>query len=146
MGESPHGPPAEGVADLLRRSVAHLAAEVPESHRHLVAELGPLEVEVTTDADTFTVRADGSRVVVADGPAGAPGARIDTTRAVILDVIDAEVGLAEAVESGGLTVRGSVDDVLRAHDALLAYAHAAVRAPSAPGLLAALRAGAGDRS
>ena len=36
---------------------------------------------------------------------------------------------------------GTLDDVQRAHDALLAYVHASVRAPSQPGLLAALRAG-----
>ena len=38
-----------------------------------------------------------------------------------------------------MDVRGSLDDVLRAHDALLAYVHAAVRAPSVPGLVDELR-------
>ena len=34
-----------------------------------------------------------------------------------------------------MSVRGSLDDVQRAHDSLLAYVHAAVRAPSQPALL-----------
>ena len=38
-------------------------------------------------------------------------------------------------------VQGALDDILRAHDTLLAYVHAAVRAPSHPELLSALRAG-----
>jgi hypothetical protein len=38
-----------------------------------------------------------------------------------------------------VSVRGSLDDVLRAHDTMLAYVHAAVRAPSQPELLNALR-------
>ena len=145
MAETP-----AGVADLLRRSLVHLAEQVPASHRHLVAELGSLQIEVTSvdvgaDPATFTVRGDGPRIVVADGPAAAPGTRIATSRATILDIIDAEVGLADAVESGRLHVHGPLDDVVHALDALLAYVHAAVRAPAAPGLLAALRAGAGER-
>ena len=69
------------------------------------------------------------------------GARITTSRKAILDVLDAKVGPVIAVEEGTVAVRGSLDDVQRAHDTLLAYVHAAVRAPSQPGLLAALRAG-----
>lgn len=130
------------VADLLRRSLALLAAEVPDSHRRVHTELGPAVVEVTTDDETFTIRADGPSIVVTDCPADTPGIRIGTTRGTILAVVDAESTLAEAVETDALTVRGSVDDVLRAHDALLAYAHAAARAPGTDGLLGALRAGA----
>jgi hypothetical protein len=52
------------------------------------------------------------------------------------------VGLGEAVEADTVAVRGSLDDVQRAHDSLLAYVHAAVRASSQPALLSELRAGA----
>ena len=45
------------------------------------------------------------------------------------------------MDTAPAAVLGSLDDVVRAHDTLTAYAHAAVRAPSAPGLLAALREG-----
>jgi hypothetical protein len=132
---------ADQVSSLLRQSVAHLEDEVPDSYRRVLNELGPLVVELDVDGELFCLRG-GRRLEVSDGAAGAAGARIITSRATILDVLDARVGLGEAVEAGTVDVRGSLDDVLRAHDTLLAYVHAAVRAPSQPGLLAALRNGA----
>jgi hypothetical protein len=131
---------AERVSSLLRRSVAHLADEVPNSYRLVLDQLGPLVVELNVDGELFSLRG-GDRLDVSEGAAGRAGARITTSRTAILDVLDARVGLREAVEAGTVAVRGSLDDVLRAHDTLLAYVHAAVRAPSQPGLLAALRVG-----
>jgi hypothetical protein len=132
---------AEQVSSLLRRSVGHLEDEVPDSYHLVLEALGPLVVEVDVDGEQFSLRG-GRRLEVADGAAATAGARIATSRAAILDLLDARVGLDEAVQAGTVGVRGSVDDVLRAHDTLLAYVHAAVRAPSQPGLLAALRTGA----
>src|SRR5262245_60790458 len=131
---------AERVSSLLRRSVEHLADEVPDSYRLVLDELGLLVVELDVDGEHFTLRG-GHRLEVSDGAAGTAGARIAVSRAAILDVLDAKIGLGEAVETGAVAVWGSLDDVQRAHDTLLAYVHAAVRAPSQPGLLAALRAG-----
>lgn len=131
---------AERVSSLLRRSVGHLEVEVPDSYRLVLDRLGPLEVELDVDGERFTLRG-GHRLEVSDGESGTAGARVGASRAAILDVLDARVGLADAVDEGAVRVRGSLDDVLRAHDTLLAYVHAAVRAPSQPGLLAALREG-----
>jgi len=130
---------ADTVVALFRRSLGHLEAEVPASYRHLVSALGPLVVEVSVDGGVFTLSTGQDRLAVRDGALAGAGARVRTSRSAILAVLDAEVSLAEAVESGRLDVRGSLDDVLRAHDTLIAYAHAAVRAPSAPALLSALR-------
>ena len=47
---------AERVSSLLRRSVEHLADEVPDSYRLLVAELGPLVVELDVDGEVFSLR------------------------------------------------------------------------------------------
>ncbi len=131
---------AEQVSSLLRRSVEHLADEVPESYRLLLEQLGPMVVELDVDGELFSLRG-GHRLEVSDGAADRAGTRIASSRAAILDVLDAKVGLGEAVEAGTVAVRGSLDDIQRAHDTLLAYVHAAVRAPSQPGLLAALRMG-----
>ncbi|MCV7378702.1 SCP-2 sterol transfer family protein [Mycobacterium alsense] len=131
---------AERISSLLRRSVEHLEDEVPDSYRLLVAELGTMVVELDVDGEVFAVRG-GDRLRVSDGAAGAAGVRIVTSRATILDLLDAGVGLGEAVEAGTVRVRGALDDVQRAHDSLLAYVHAAVRAPAQPALLAELRAG-----
>jgi hypothetical protein len=131
---------AERISSLLRRSVEHLEHEVPDSYRLLVTELGPMVVELDIDGELLSLRG-GDRLVVSDGAAQTAGARVVTSRLTILDLLDAVLGLGEAVEAGAVAVRGSLDDVQRAHDSLLAYVHAAVRAPSQPGLLAALRAG-----
>jgi hypothetical protein len=131
---------AERVSSLLRRSVRHLEDEVPDSFRLLVAELGPMVVELDVDGEVFTLRG-GDRLQVSDGAAEAAGARIVTSRGAILDLLDARLGLREAVEGGSVAVRGSLDDVQRAHDTMLAYVHAAVRASTQPALLSELRAG-----
>ena len=131
---------AERISSLLRRSVKHLEDEVPDSYRLLVAELGSMVVELDIDGEVFTLRG-GDRLQVSDGATQIADARIVTSRVTILDLLDAEVGLGEAVEAGAVGVHGALDEVQRAHDSLLAYVHAAVRAPSQPGLLSALRAG-----
>lgn len=132
---------AEPISSLLRRSLEHLEDEVPDSYRLLVAALGPMVVELDVDGEMFSLRG-GTRLRVSDGASQPAGARIATSRGTILDLLDAKVGLGEAVEIGTVRVRGPLDDVQRAHDALLAYVHAAVRASSQPTLLSELRAGA----
>ncbi|MEO3760791.1 SCP-2 sterol transfer family protein [Mycobacterium sp. B14F4] len=131
---------AEQVSSLLRRSVEHLAHEVPGGYRLVLERLGPLVVEIRVDGEVFSLRG-GDRLEVCDGAPDTADARIATSRPAVLDVLDARVGLGEAVEAGTVAVRGTLDDVQRAHDTLLAYVHAAVRAPSQPALLAALRSG-----
>lgn len=131
---------AERVSSLLRRSVEHLENEVPDSYRLLVTELGPMVVELNVDGEVFSLRG-GDRLRVSDGTADLAGVRIVTSRTTILDLLDAGVGLGEAVEAGTVSVLGALDDVQRAHDSLLAYVHAAVRAPSQPTLLSELREG-----
>ncbi len=79
---------AEQVSSLLRRSVEHLADEVPDSYRLVLERLGPMVVELDVDGELFSLRG-GHRLEVADGAAGAAGARITTSRAAILDVLDA---------------------------------------------------------
>ena len=132
---------AERISMLLRRSVEHLEDEVPDSYRLLAAELGTMLVELDVDGELFSLRG-GHRLAVSDGAAEMADVRIATSRKTILDLLDARVGLGEAVEAGTVSVFGSLDNIQRAHDALLAYVHAAVRTSTQPGLLAELRTGA----
>jgi hypothetical protein len=99
-----------------------------------------MAVELDVDGEVFSLRG-GDRLQVSDGASDKAGVRIVTSRVTILDLLDARVGLGEAVEAGRVWVHGSLDDVQRAHDSLLAYVHAAVRASSQPALLSELRAG-----
>lgn len=130
---------AERVSSLLRRSIAHLRDEVPQSYRVLVATLGSLVVQLDVDGEVFALRG-GDRLRVSNGTAPGAGVRIATSRLAVLELIDARVGLGEAVEAGMVRVHGSLDDVQRVHEALQAYVHAAVRASSQPALLSQLRA------
>ncbi|MGA7051143.1 MAG: SCP-2 sterol transfer family protein [Mycobacterium sp.] len=130
----------ERVSALLKQSVEHLEDEVPASYRLILEKLGPMLVQVDVDGESFSL-SGGQRLEISDGTVTGPGASISTSRAAILDVLDARVGLEEAVQAGTVCVQGSLDEILQAHDTLRAYVHAAIRASSQPGLLSALRAG-----
>jgi ubiquinone biosynthesis protein UbiJ len=129
---------AERISSLLRQSISHLADEVPDSYRLLLDTLGPLVVDINVDGEQFSVRG-GLRFDVTDRTDDGADTRIATSRSAILNVLDADITLDHAIQTGEVHVQGTLEDVLRAHDALLAYAHAAVRAPSQPKLLSALR-------
>jgi hypothetical protein len=131
---------AEQISSLLRRSVEHLCHEVPASYRLTLDALGPLVVALDVDGETFSL-SGGRTLVVTDGVTDTARVRIVTSRSTILDVLDAKVGLQEAVEAGTIGVHGSLDDVLRVHDTLHTYVHAAVRAPTQAALVDAMRAG-----
>jgi hypothetical protein len=130
---------AERVSSLLRRSVDSLADEVPASYRLTLHALGPLVVALDVDGEQFGLTG-GHRLVVSEGTPGRPDVTIQTSRATILGVLDAHVGLQAAIEAGTVHVRGTLEHVVRVHDTLRAYVHAAVRAPAQDGLLDALRA------
>ena len=132
---------AECISSLLRRSVEHLEDEVPDSYRLLAAELGPMVVELDVDGEIFSLRG-GDRLDISDGEVREADVKIGTSRTAILDLVDARAGLGDSVEAGAISVRGSLDDIQRAHNSLRAYVHAAVRAPSQPALLTELRSGA----
>lgn len=129
---------AERISSLLRRSVDHLADEVPASYRLAVDALGDLVVGLHVDDERFFLTG-GDRLVVADGEPATADVRITTSRDAIVGVLDADVALQEAIDTGAVTVFGSLDDVVRVHDTLHAYVHAAVRAPAQTELLDALR-------
>ncbi|TRW84750.1 SCP-2 sterol transfer family protein [Mycolicibacterium sp. 018/SC-01/001] len=130
---------AEPVSSLLRRSIDHLATEVPASHRAVVDALGPLVVLLAVDDERFSLSGGGDELTV--GEETSAHVHIRTTRTTILEVVDANVLLADAIEQGAVDVLGDVDDVVRAHDTLVAFVHAAVRDPGQAHLLDGLRAG-----
>jgi hypothetical protein len=131
---------AEPISSLLRRSVEHLCEEAPASQRLTLDALGPLVVALVVDDEAFSL-SGGRALAVTDGDTDTAGVRITTSRSTILDVLDGRLDLRDAVDTGAIGVLGSLDDVLRVHDTLHAYVHAAIRAPSQSGLLDALRGG-----
>jgi hypothetical protein len=131
---------AEHISALLRRSLQNLEDEVPDSYQMVLDVLGPIIVHVDVDGELFSL-SGSRRVQVTDGPPAGAHARITSSRAAIVDLLDARVSLDEAVRAGFVVVHGALDHILRIYDTFLAYVHAAVRAPSHPELLTALREG-----
>ena len=126
---------AEPVSSLLRRSVGHLARRCPTATAACSINSGRWWSSSTSTARSSRCAVAGGSQV-SDGAPGDAGARIATSRAAILDVLDARVGL----ERGGgsrhaLTCAGRSTTCCGRTTRLLAYVHAAVRAPSQPGLL-----------
>jgi hypothetical protein len=116
-----------------------LRDEVPDAYAAMCARLAPR---------ALALRVDGERVGIAFTRESAsfpravdhPEVALDTTRATIMDVIDARHSLVSAVMSDVLQLRGRPADVLAFHDGLTAYVHGGVRAPSFRRLLAEFRA------
>jgi hypothetical protein len=113
-----------------------LEREKPATFARLCNMLNGKELELVVD-DTPVVLRFTPAVRVEPQPR-APHIRLLADRSAILDVIDG-LSLEDAIVAERITLAGSLDDLVSFHDALSAYLHGAVRAPSFPGLLYAYR-------
>jgi hypothetical protein len=118
----------------VERALAIVAREAPVHFTAMRAELGGLGARVRA------VGAPPFRVTLASGP---PWVALgDERQAIELgvgeealeDLVTGRATIEDAVETEGLRVRGSIDDVGRFLDALRAWLHGAFRAPSMPEL------------
>lgn len=66
---------------------------------------------------------------------GAPFIELESDRGAILDVVDGNLTLEDAVWQRRIELRGAVADLVLFHDALVVYLQGAVRSPSFPRLL-----------
>jgi hypothetical protein len=125
-----------GFGAFLRTSLAILESEVPAQRRAMAEHLAGRVLAIAVDGDIVDLAFDGTVL-------GVPVRRVEltSTRAAILAVVDGDRTLADALLDGSLFLRGALDDVLACHDALMAYLHGAVRAPSFPLLLRRFRRG-----
>jgi hypothetical protein len=126
----------------LERSFALLRAARPDIYAECCRRLAPRRVRLRVDGRVLHLRFSAAEAVFGDdAPRDTRVAiDVDTTTAAILQVIDAEASLLDAVLDGRLELRGGVDDLLAFHDGLMTYVHGAVRAPSFPRLLRDFRA------
>jgi hypothetical protein len=129
---------AERVASLLERSFGRLACDAPRQHERLLRALGDLVVAVTVDDEMFWVEGT-TRPIVRSEPCWGAQVSIVTDRRTLLRLIEGHLSLSESVQDSLVLVHGALPDVVRAHDALVAYLHGAVRVPSSCGLVDALR-------
>jgi hypothetical protein len=116
---------------------------VPEAYAAMCGYLRGKELELQVGGEVVALGFDAEASLLERSER--PAVRLVTTRAGILDVIDARRSLATAVLADELHLRGRPADILAFHDALLAYVHGGVRAPSFRSLLRRFRAGRASR-
>lgn len=126
-------------ADFLRTSLGAIRRESPDAFAAMCRRLAPREVRLAVDGEELAVRFTPEDVAMLAAPCR-PVVEFVTSRAAILDVIDARHSLLSAVLAETLVLRGALDDLLAFHDGLIAYAQGAVRSPSLPRLLERFRA------
>jgi hypothetical protein len=125
---------------LLTASFHLLAIEAQPAYTAVVRQLGSLVVGIDVEGEEVVILTRGDELVVEVAEARArPDVRIRATREDILAVIDGRLSLHDAVDSGAVEIIGDLEAIARAHDALIAYTHGAVRSPTFPTLLERLR-------
>ena len=128
----------DGFRTFLERSFDALRREVPEAYREMCRRLSVRSIRLDVDAERVAIvfARDDARIVAETDSCTV---EMRTSRAAILDVIDAKATLMNAVLADRLVLQGAPADVLAFHDGLMAYVHGAVRARSFPELLRQFR-------
>jgi uncharacterized protein with NAD-binding domain and iron-sulfur cluster len=126
------------VASLLAESFRALASEMPEPSARMGQLLRGLSVALEVDGERFA--ADFSAEPRVRSCSGEEPVRMATTRAAILELLDGRRSLSDAVLEDAVSVVGPLDSLLRLHEGLRVYLHAAVRSPGFAVLLKRLRA------
>lgn len=119
-------------------SFGALEREVPSAYATMCSRLDGREVVLAVDGERLAIRFAAARATFLGKPE-APAVELRTSRATILDVIEARDSLLSAVVADRMWLRGRPGDVLAFHDGLAAYVHGGVRAPTFRTLLAEFR-------
>lgn len=138
MRSSSSWAPEGSFAFFLGRSLDALARELPAIYLTMCATLAPREVSIRVDGELVSVLcgADQARLLAVPEQ---PAVEVVTSRAAIVDLIDARSTLVESVLADRVRLRGKLDDLVAFHDGLIVYLHGAVRGPSFPDLLRQFR-------
>ncbi len=127
------------MATLLRGSLRAISRQVPEAHDALRLALDGVVVSLRVGDERFSV--SGGAQLHVGGWRDDATVLVETTRGAVLAVIDEGLPLTALVWDGRVAVRGALDAIATVYEALLAFAHGAVRSPDAR---AALRRFRGD--
>jgi hypothetical protein len=128
----------------LEAALGMIAREQRSLYALLCRELGQSSIDTRVEAERVRIEGDGSEIHVitsAPNPVLAPDAiRVESDLRTIDDLLDGRTSLLDVVLQDRVLLFGELDRLLRAHDALIVFLRAAVRCPSAPGLLRRFRA------
>lgn len=128
-------------ASFLRKSLALLSRDVPPLYAALAAQLDGGVLIVVAGEKVYLTGAGGS---VAWEPLLNPAVHVCTSHQGILDIIDGETSLIDAILSERLRLWGAPSALARFDEALRLYVNGAVRSPAMTGLLRTYRAEVGD--
>lgn len=115
-------------------SLETLRREYSPAYFLMCGLLAPRELSLHFDEEVVSLKFSPSQAALLTKPEAA-AVRLWTTRQTIIEIIDAQQSLHEAVESNAITLIGPVDDLASFHEGLLVYIRGAVRCPSFPPLL-----------
>jgi hypothetical protein len=120
-----------------------ISREQPALYSALCKALGCTRIDARVEAERVRIEGGGNDIHVL---AAAPNAvcnvdaiRVASDLTTIDDLLDGRTSLLDVVWNDRVLLRGSLDQLLVAHDALLVFLRAAVRCPSAPELLRRFR-------
>jgi hypothetical protein len=128
---SPDGP---SMSWFIRESLRTLQEELPEAYYLMCARLAGKEVLLRVSDEPVSLAFKMSGVQVLNFQSN-PDVRLETSRAVILKVLDAEQTLEESVLNGDILLMGYTRDLSAFHEGLILYVGGAVRSPGFPFLL-----------
>jgi hypothetical protein len=115
-----------------------LRSDAPLAFFRLMEELGSLNVDVQVDSERFSVRGEGTHVVVAEVQENAQ-VYLRTDRHTILALIDGRRSMLEAVLARELSLSADISLLGQVGRAGIAFGDGAIRARRARGVLDAFR-------
>jgi hypothetical protein len=119
---------ATAVATQLARALDAIARESTVTYGLMLRRLDWVRVRIRVDDELFDVASDAARGVLRVEPVdGEARVVIETSRAVVRDVLAGRSTLPEVLRSGALTARGTLRDLVAVLSALEAFVHGAVR-------------------
>lgn len=118
------------LAALVGDALACIAAEHPEAHALLCAQLGPRTLSITLGREQFAIAA--GQVIAAAADAALV---IHSDAATLDDILRGELEVIDALCSDRLQVRGSIEDLLPVFAAATTFLQGAVRCIAMPPLL-----------
>ena len=125
--------PRPDVFDLMKRSLATIAAEAPEADAALRQAVGALRTRFATEGRTRLFHLTSAGLAL-DETAQQADVEIGFDRAIVLDLAEGRLTLEDALIADRLHAKGEIAAITRLHEALMIYLEGLLRAPGASAL------------
>jgi hypothetical protein len=127
---------ADSIEGLVRESFSALIGELPEYYQAMCAPMAGKAVEMNIEGERFCIcfEQQSARFIEA-----IPQLVVRTDRQTILDTLDGQTNVYNALLEDRLSVKGTLDDLVELQTGLIAYLNGALRSSAFPELLSRLR-------